>query len=61
MLNEIRSACRYNDDAHCEVMMDIPVNTFKLALREGRPQIGLWLGLANATCAETCAVATRRL
>ena len=35
--------------------MDIPVNTVKQALREGRPQIGLWLGLASATCAEICA------
>src|SRR3954469_8483371 len=36
-------------------MMDIPVNTFKQALRDGRSQIGLWLGLANAYCAEICA------
>jgi 4-hydroxy-2-oxoheptanedioate aldolase len=35
--------------------MNIPVNTFKQALQEGRPQIGLWLGLANAYCAEICA------
>src|SRR5499427_9356920 len=35
--------------------MDMLVNTFKLALGEGRPQIGLWLGLANAYCAEICA------
>jgi 4-hydroxy-2-oxoheptanedioate aldolase len=35
--------------------MNIPVNTFKQALHEGRPQIGLWLGLANAYCAEICA------
>jgi hypothetical protein len=35
-----------------ELTMDIPVNTFKLALREGRLQIGLWLGVANATCAK---------
>jgi 4-hydroxy-2-oxoheptanedioate aldolase len=36
-------------------MMEIPVNTFKQALRDGRSQIGLWLGLANAYCAEICA------
>jgi len=35
--------------------LNIPVNTFKLALGEGRPQIGFWLGLANAYCAEICA------
>jgi 4-hydroxy-2-oxoheptanedioate aldolase len=35
--------------------MDMPQNTFKLALREGRAQIGLWIGLANAYCAEICA------
>lgn len=35
--------------------MELPVNRFKQALREGRPQIGLWLGLANAYCAEICA------
>lgn len=26
--------------------MQIPINTFKQALRQGKPQIGLWLGLA---------------
>ncbi|OAN46704.1 2-dehydro-3-deoxyglucarate aldolase [Paramagnetospirillum marisnigri] len=30
-------------------------NPFKRALAEGRPQIGLWLGLANAYTAELCA------
>ena len=35
--------------------MNTPVNTFKQALAEGRPQIGLWLGLANAYSAEICA------
>jgi 4-hydroxy-2-oxoheptanedioate aldolase len=35
--------------------MELPVNTFKQALRERRVQIGLWLGLANAYCAEICA------
>lgn len=34
-----------------------PVNTFKQALRERRPQIGLWMGLANAYTAEICALA----
>lgn len=32
--------------------MDLPVNAFKRALREGRPQIGLWSVLANAAVAE---------
>lgn len=35
--------------------MELPINRFKQALREGRPQIGLWLGLADAYCAEICA------
>lgn len=30
-------------------------NPFKTALREGRPQIGLWQGLANPYTAEICA------
>jgi 4-hydroxy-2-oxoheptanedioate aldolase len=34
-----------------------PVNTFKQALRERRPQIGLWMGLASAYTAEICALA----
>jgi 4-hydroxy-2-oxoheptanedioate aldolase len=33
----------------------LPVNTFKLALREGRAQIGLWLGLADPYSAELLA------
>jgi 2-keto-3-deoxy-L-rhamnonate aldolase RhmA len=28
--------------------MEMPVNRFKRALRDGRPQIGLWSVLANA-------------
>lgn len=32
--------------------MDLPANAFKRALREGRPQIGLWSVLANASVAE---------
>ncbi|MBL8503138.1 MAG: HpcH/HpaI aldolase/citrate lyase family protein [Rhodocyclaceae bacterium] len=32
--------------------MDLPVNRFKRALREGRPQIGLWSVLANAGVTE---------
>lgn len=32
-----------------------PRNTFKQALREGKPQIGLWVGLANAYTTELCA------
>ena len=37
--------------------MDFPLNGFKQALREKRPQIGLWLALANAYSAELCATA----
>ncbi|HTB20244.1 MAG TPA: 4-hydroxy-2-oxoheptanedioate aldolase [Bryobacteraceae bacterium] len=36
--------------------MEIKTNTFKAALKSGqRAQIGLWLGLADPTCAEICA------
>jgi 4-hydroxy-2-oxoheptanedioate aldolase len=35
--------------------MQLPVNTFKAALRDGRPQIGLWHGLANAYTSELLA------
>ncbi|MFP5467126.1 MAG: aldolase/citrate lyase family protein [Gammaproteobacteria bacterium] len=35
--------------------MKTPVNTFKQALVQGQPQIGLWLGLADAYCAEILA------
>jgi 4-hydroxy-2-oxoheptanedioate aldolase len=35
--------------------MKIPRNTFKQALREGRPQIGLWVGLADPYAAEALA------
>jgi 4-hydroxy-2-oxoheptanedioate aldolase len=35
--------------------MRLPRNTFKDALRAGRPQIGLWLGLANAYTSELLA------
>ncbi|MGE1153943.1 4-hydroxy-2-oxoheptanedioate aldolase [Pseudomonas kitaguniensis] len=35
--------------------MDMPVNTFKQRLKSGEPQIGLWLGLADAYCAELAA------
>jgi 4-hydroxy-2-oxoheptanedioate aldolase len=35
--------------------MDIPVNHFKHALGSGEPQIGLWLGLADAYVAELLA------
>jgi 4-hydroxy-2-oxoheptanedioate aldolase len=35
--------------------MDMPQNRFKQALREGVPQIGLWLGLADPYSAEICA------
>ena len=37
--------------------MNTPVNLFKKALQDKRPQIGLWMGLANAYTAEICALA----
>ena len=37
--------------------MHTPVNLFKQALQDKRPQIGLWMGLANAYTAEICALA----
>jgi 4-hydroxy-2-oxoheptanedioate aldolase len=35
--------------------MDILTNTFKQALRQGKPQIGLWAALAHPVTAEICA------
>ena len=35
--------------------MQIPRNTFRDALAAGRPQIGLWVGLADANAAEALA------
>lgn len=35
--------------------MNLPANLFKRALAAGRPQIGLWIGLANPYTAELCA------
>lgn len=35
--------------------MPAPRNSFKAALAQGQPQIGLWLALANAYTAELCA------
>ncbi|MDT4817936.1 4-hydroxy-2-oxo-heptane-1,7-dioate aldolase [compost metagenome] len=35
--------------------MSLPINRFKARLHSGQPQIGLWLGLANAYCAELAA------
>src|SRR5580692_593886 len=35
--------------------MNLPVNAFKQALRRGKPQIGLWVGLADAYVAELLA------
>ena len=35
--------------------MQLPVNPFKQALAEKRPQFGLWLGLANHYTTEICA------
>jgi len=37
--------------------MDLPTNPFKQALRRGKPQIGLWVGLADAYVAELLATA----
>ncbi len=36
-------------------MQQIPVNHFRNALRAGQPQIGLWVGLADANAAEALA------
>ena len=35
--------------------MELPVNVFKQALRQGKPQIGLWVGLADSYVAELLA------
>ena len=35
--------------------MNMPINRFKQRLRNGEVQIGLWLGLADAYCAELAA------
>lgn len=35
--------------------MSVPINIFKQRLQSGQPQIGLWLGLADAYCAELAA------
>ena len=35
--------------------MQLPANAFKAALRAGRPQIGLWVGLADAYASELLA------
>ncbi|MDH2237798.1 4-hydroxy-2-oxoheptanedioate aldolase [Pigmentiphaga sp. GD03639] len=35
--------------------MQLPINTFKRALRDGPPQIGLWVGLADGCAAEMLA------
>lgn len=37
--------------------MPAPVNKFKKALQDGRPQIGCWVGMANAYAAEISATA----
>ena len=37
--------------------MQTPVNAFKTAIAQGRPQIGLWQGLGNPYTAEICAAA----
>lgn len=35
--------------------MQTPSNPFKIAIAQRQPQIGLWMGLADAYCAEICA------
>jgi 2-keto-3-deoxy-L-rhamnonate aldolase RhmA len=35
--------------------VEMPINGFKRALREGVPQIGLWMGMADAYIAELLA------
>ena len=35
--------------------MELPINAFKRALRQNKPQIGLWVGLADAYAAELLA------
>jgi 4-hydroxy-2-oxoheptanedioate aldolase len=35
--------------------MELPTNVFKRALRQGKPQIGLWVGLADSYVAELLA------
>jgi 4-hydroxy-2-oxoheptanedioate aldolase len=35
--------------------MDVPINRFKRSITNGEAQIGLWVALANAACAELCA------
>ncbi len=35
----------------------MPINAFKQALRDGRPQIGLWMGMADPAAAELLASA----
>src|SRR5713226_6009768 len=35
--------------------MELPTNVFKQALRQGKPQIGLWVGLADSYVAELLA------
>jgi 4-hydroxy-2-oxoheptanedioate aldolase len=37
--------------------MQTPINTFKQALKNKQPQIGLWMGLANDYTTEICALA----
>jgi 4-hydroxy-2-oxoheptanedioate aldolase len=38
-----------------DMIMDMPVNMFKRALKAGQPQIGLWMGMADAYVAELLA------
>ena len=37
------------------MLMDLPQNAFKLALKAGKPQIGLWSSLASGYSVEVIA------
>lgn len=49
--------CGSFDHSHdpTEIPVKMPVNAFKQALRNGKPQIGLWLGMADPAAAELLA------
>src|SRR3546814_6157798 len=50
MAGSARSRCGLSDMSSAN-----PPNHFKVALAEGRTQMGFWLALANADIAEICA------
>src|SRR5262249_50255317 len=51
------AAFRFASSETGEGLMELPINGFKQALRQGKPQIGLWVGLANSYAAELLATA----